>query len=96
MVLAGFALTSKCLPYGSDADAEPLLRSALRAVTMGAGDVVGDITQMEGEGEREDEPHRVYMIPSPGRSLGLNVIDSSAGHPVLLFRSAQAAGQCDG
>jgi len=94
MVLAGFALTSRCLPYGSDADAEPLLRSTLRAVTMGerAGDVVGDITQMR---EREKERvnlvgrARVYMVPSPCRSSGLKVIDSSAGHPILLFRSMQ-------
>ena len=51
MVLAGFALISKCLPYGSDADAEPLLRRALRP-GMGerAGDAVGDMAQM---GEKE-------------------------------------------
>lgn len=47
IVLAGFALISRCLPYGSDADAEPLLSSALRAGTMGerAGDVVGDMIE---------------------------------------------------
>jgi len=47
MVRAGFALISRCLPYGSDADAEPLLRSVLRAETTGErpGDVVGDMTR---------------------------------------------------
>ena len=52
IVLAGFALISRCFPYGSDADTEPLLMSALRAGTMGerAGDVVADMTEVR---ERE-------------------------------------------
>ena len=54
IVLAGFALISRCLPYGSDADAEPLLRSALRTGTMGerAGDVVGDMIEAREKEER--------------------------------------------
>ena len=100
MVLAGLALTSRCLPYGSDADAEPLLMSALRAGTMGerAGDVVGDMTEMRERGG-EDEPckkcGRAYDPFPCSRSLSLEVQISWSSHP-LLFRSAHAACQCDG
>jgi len=52
MVRAGFVLISRCLPNGSEADAEPLLESGLRVLTTGegAGDRVGDIAR---ERERE-------------------------------------------
>ena len=54
MVLAGFVLISRCLPYGSDADIEPLLRVALRGWTgERAGDSVGDMIEV-----REDEPRK--------------------------------------
>lgn len=51
IVLAGFTLISRCLPYGSDADTEPLLRSALRAGTIGerAGEVLGDMAEVREE-----------------------------------------------
>ena len=48
MVRAGFALISRCLPYGSEADIEPLLSDGLRVgMTTGerAGDKVGDMTR---------------------------------------------------
>jgi len=53
IVRAGFVLISRCLPNGSEADAEPLLESGLRVLTTGerAGDSVGDMTR-GGEEER--------------------------------------------
>ena len=52
MVRAGFVLMSRCLPNGSEADAEPLLESGLRVLTtgVGAGDMVGDMAREGGRG----------------------------------------------
>lgn len=73
MVLVGFALISRCLPYGSGADTEPLRREGLRVGTMGegAGDAVGDIAEVREEKERMNftRRERGYKIPSPRRSL---------------------------
>ena len=62
MVRVGFVLMSRCLPYGSEADAEPLLRSGLRVGTMGerAGERVGDMTR-EGERMNPTRGARGYM-----------------------------------
>ena len=66
MVRAGFVLISRCLPNGSEADAEPLLESGLRVLTRGerAGDMVGDMAREGERGGRTFEPRkseRVYV-----------------------------------
>ena len=72
IVRAGFVLISRCFPNGSDADAEPLLESGLRVLTMGerAGDKVGDMAR---EGEREGE-----TVNPAGRARGYMISSSIA------------------
>ena len=74
MVRAGFVLISRCLPNGSEADAEPLLESGLRVLTAGerAGDMVGDMAGERGR-ERMNPARRArgYMILSSIAELEL-------------------------
>ena len=74
-VRAGFALMSRWLPYGSEADAEPLLMSGLRVGTMGerAGDRVGDMTR-----ERERERERMNPARGTGGYMALPFLDHQA------------------
>lgn len=80
MVLAGFVLTLRCLPYGSNADTEPLLMETLRAGTIGekAGDTVADMAEVRGK-ERMNPARGVRGCIKVDHRAG----KQSAGHPIL-------------